>query len=60
MLADGSTPVTKHESRTAHFEHTVAITSDGPLVLSQPFKFEVSKSSSATENMNRLVSVDGV
>ena len=57
---DRITAVTKDGSLSAHFEHTVAITSDGPLVLSQPFKFEVLKSSSAAENMNRLVSVDGV
>ena len=59
VLDDGWTAVTKDGSLSAHFEHTVAITSDGPLVLSQPFEFKVSKSSSATTNINRLVSVDG-
>ena len=61
VLDDGWTAVTKDGSLSAHFEHTVAITSDGPLVLSQPFGLKVSKSSlAAANNMNRLVSVDGV
>jgi methionyl aminopeptidase len=33
-LADGWTVVTRDGSRAAHFEHTVAITADGPVVLS--------------------------
>lgn len=33
---DGWTVVTKDGSLTAHFEHTVAITADGPLVLTLP------------------------
>jgi methionyl aminopeptidase len=33
VLADGWTAVTKDGSLAAHFEHTVAVTSDGPLVL---------------------------
>lgn len=36
MLDDGWTAVTKDGSLSAHFEHSVAITADGPLVLSQP------------------------
>jgi methionyl aminopeptidase len=32
-LADGWTVVTADASRAAHFEHTVAITPDGPWVL---------------------------
>lgn len=32
-LADGYTIVTKDGSRSAHFEHTIAITEDGPRVL---------------------------
>jgi methionyl aminopeptidase len=32
-LADGWTVVTRDGSKSAHFEHTVAITEDGPLVL---------------------------
>ena len=36
LLADGWTAVTKDGSLAAHFEHTVAITEDGPLVLSRP------------------------
>ena len=35
-LADGWTVVTRDGSRSAHFEHTVAITEDGPLVLTSP------------------------
>ena len=33
MLSDGWTAVTKDGSLAAHFEHTVALTADGPLVL---------------------------
>ncbi|MGE5484379.1 MAG: type I methionyl aminopeptidase [Ignavibacteriales bacterium] len=33
VLADGWTVVTADGSRSAHFEHTVALTEDGPLVL---------------------------
>jgi methionyl aminopeptidase len=33
VLADGWTAVTKDGSLSAHFEHTVAVTRDGPLVL---------------------------
>ena len=33
VLADGWTAVTRDGSLAAHFEHTVAVTSDGPLVL---------------------------
>jgi methionyl aminopeptidase len=33
MLADGWTAVTRDGSLSAHFEHTVAVTGDGPLVL---------------------------
>jgi methionyl aminopeptidase len=33
MLADGWTAVTRDGSLSAHFEHTVAVTRDGPLVL---------------------------
>jgi methionyl aminopeptidase len=34
-LSDGWTVVTKDESLAAHFEHTVAVTEDGPLVLTK-------------------------
>ena len=34
VLSDGWTAVTKDGSLSAHFEHTVAVTKDGPLVLS--------------------------
>lgn len=35
ILSDGWTAVTKDRSLSAHFEHTVAITTDGPIILSQ-------------------------
>lgn len=35
VLEDGWTAVTKDGSLSAHFEHTVAITNEGPVVLSQ-------------------------
>jgi methionyl aminopeptidase len=33
VLDDGWTAVTRDGSLSAHFEHTVAVTKDGPLVL---------------------------
>ena len=36
VLADGWTAVTRDRSLAAHFEHTVAVTAAGPLVLSEP------------------------
>jgi methionyl aminopeptidase len=35
-LSDGWTVVTQDSSWSAHFEHTVAITADGPVVLTEP------------------------
>jgi methionyl aminopeptidase len=35
VLSDGWTAVTRDGSLSAHFEHTVAVTSEGPLVLTQ-------------------------
>ena len=35
VLADGWTAVTRDGSLAAHFEHTVAVTADGPLVLTR-------------------------
>jgi len=35
ILADGWTAVTRDGSLSAHFEHTVAVTADGPLVLTR-------------------------
>ena len=34
-LPDGWTVVTRDSSLSAHFEHTVAVTEDGPLVLTR-------------------------
>ena len=36
VLADGWTAVTKDSSLAAHFEHTVAVTANGPWVLTRP------------------------
>ncbi len=36
ILSDGWTAVTRDGSLSAHFEHTVAVTEDGPVVLSLP------------------------
>lgn len=36
VLSDGWTVVTKSGSLSAHFEHTIAITSDGPQILTRP------------------------
>lgn len=36
VLADKWTAVTRDRSLSAHFEHSVAVTEDGPLVLSRP------------------------
>jgi methionyl aminopeptidase len=36
VLPDGWTAVTRDGSLAAHFEHTVAVTAAGPLVLSEP------------------------
>jgi methionyl aminopeptidase len=36
MLADGWTAVTVDGKWSAHYEHTVAITADGPVILTLP------------------------
>jgi methionyl aminopeptidase len=36
VLADGWTVVTRDRSRSAHFEHTVAVTEGGHQILSLP------------------------
>lgn len=36
ILADGWTAVTADGKLSAHFEHTVAVTEDGPRILSLP------------------------
>ena len=36
LLEDGWTAVTRDGSLSAHFEHSVAITENGPIVLSRP------------------------
>ncbi len=36
ILSDGWTTVTKDRALSAHFEHTIAITKDGPVILTMP------------------------
>ena len=36
VLSDGWTTVTKDRKLSAHFEHTIAITTDGPVILTMP------------------------
>jgi methionyl aminopeptidase len=36
VLSDGWTVLTKSGSPSAHFEHTVAVTPDGPVILTKP------------------------
>jgi methionyl aminopeptidase len=36
MLSDGWTAITKDGSLSAHYEHTVAVTPDGPWILTEP------------------------
>ena len=38
VLDDNWTAVTKDRSMSAHFEHTIAVTDDGPWVLTRPHK----------------------
>jgi methionyl aminopeptidase len=40
VLKDGWTVITADKKPSAHFEHSVAVTADGPLVLSSRAKFE--------------------
>ena len=41
VLGDGWTVVTADKKPSAHFEHSVAVTADGPLVLSSRDNFSV-------------------
>ena len=43
VLRDGWTAVTRDGSLSAHFEHTVAVTKDGPLVLTERSKATAAK-----------------
>jgi methionyl aminopeptidase len=36
VLKDGWTVVTSSGSLSAHFEHTIAITPDGPVIMTEP------------------------
>ena len=59
VLDDGWTAVTQDGSLSAHFEHTIAITNDGPLVLSQLSDCNVTNAGATLKDDQRLVSVDG-
>lgn len=59
VLDDGWTAVTQDGSLSAHFEHTIAITNDGPLVLSQLSDCKVTNNEATLKDNQRLVSVDG-
>ncbi len=48
VLADGWTAVTLDGSTAAHFEHTVAITAEGPMVLSRPLQVPGAANGAAT------------
>ena len=43
VLGDGWTAVTRDGSVSAHFEHTVAVTKDGPVVLTERSKAAAAK-----------------
>ena len=58
VLDDGWTAVTQDGSLSAHFEHTIAITNDGPLVLSQLSDSKFTNDGSTLKD-DQLVSVDG-
>ena len=60
VLNDGWTAVTRDGSTAAHFEHTVAITDEGPMVLSRPL--EASGADGEADNVTGVASpaVDGV
>jgi methionyl aminopeptidase len=45
VLADGWTAVTADGSLSAHFEESVAVTPEGPWVLSQPYPYARSQAS---------------
>ena len=60
VLDDGWTAVTTDGSLSAHFEHTVAITEDGPVVLSVPMKAtEASHGHSVSADGRPPVPADG-
>ena len=61
VLDDGWTAVTLDGSLSAHFEHSVAITEDGPVVLSQPLLAKGSLPlSTVLSDAGGLTEVDGM
>ena len=56
VLADGWTAVTRDGSLSAHFEHTVAVTADGPLVLTRAEHGRRGRRSAASDRVIRLQS----
>ena len=57
VLGDGWTAVTRDGSLAAHFEHSVAVTADGPLVLSRPL--QAAGASGAGASVTTWALVDG-
>jgi methionyl aminopeptidase len=47
VLADGWTAVTRDRSLSAHYELTVAVTSFGPWILSEPYPYEQAEAANA-------------
>ena len=57
VLDDNWTAVTKDRSMSAHFEHTIAITDDGPWVLTRPSSTPVIRLEQAEQVMKVRASV---
>jgi methionyl aminopeptidase len=55
VLGDGWTAVTQDGSLAAHFEHTVAVTTDGPLILTLPRTVRESEHQGPRANATRRV-----
>jgi hypothetical protein len=53
VLKDGWTAVTADRSLSAHFEHTVAVTSDGVEVLSRPATKTVKEQSNEGQSVSQ-------
>ena len=60
VLNDGWTAVTRDGSTAAHFEHTVAITAEGPMVLSRPLEASGADAGAGNGAGATATAVDGV
>jgi methionyl aminopeptidase len=47
VLPDGWTAITRDRSLSAHFELSVAVTSFGPWILSEPYPYEQAEAANA-------------